>query len=156
MAENIKNLIFITGAASHTSDVNPAENMNYQEYRISIKTPYLLYQLTFMICDLLVWYDNYIKENYDLEMNKKLWRSLEDNNSNISETNQIGQLQQDEEGNYFIDKCIFQYTKVHGIYNIGDTLEITKTIENDKQTKYKFPFVTSFKKTLTNAPPLHT
>lgn len=148
MAENIKNLIFITGAASHTSDVNPAENMNYQEFRKSIKTPYLLYQLTFIICDLLVWYDNYIKENYDLEMNKKLWISIEDNNSNISETNQIGQLQQDEEGYYFIDKCIFQYTKVHNIYNIGDKLEITKTIENDKPTKSKYPFfVISFKKT---------
>lgn len=85
MAENIKNLIFITGAASHTSDVNPAENMNYQEYRKSIKSPYLLYQLTFIICDLLVWYDNYIKDNNDISINKSFWVDINENQSSSSE-----------------------------------------------------------------------
>lgn len=79
MAENIKNLIFITGAASHTSDVDPAENMHYQEYRKSVKTPYLLYQLTFVICDLFAWYDQYIKDNNDISFNRSLWVDISDN-----------------------------------------------------------------------------
>ena len=86
MAENIKNLIFITGAASHTSDVDPAENMDYQEYRKSVKTPYLLYQLTFVVCDLLVWYDNYIKENNDSSINKSFWNDINENQSSSSES----------------------------------------------------------------------
>lgn len=73
MAENIKNLLFITGTASHTSDVDPAKNMDYQTYREQIKTPYLLYQLTFTIFDLLIWYENLINQNPDPEENKKLW-----------------------------------------------------------------------------------
>lgn len=75
MAENIKNLIFITGAASHTSDVDPAKNMDYQSYREQIKTPYLLYQLTFTICDLMIWYENYSFKNS--QENKGFWINLE-------------------------------------------------------------------------------
>lgn len=80
MAENIKNLLFITGTASHTSDVDPAKNMDYQSYREQIKTPYLLYQLTFTICDLLIWYENLIDQNPDPEENKKLWREVVEEN----------------------------------------------------------------------------
>lgn len=79
MSENIKNLIFITGAASHTSDVDPTKNMDYQSYREQIKTPYLLYQLTFTICDLLVWYESYSTNNNNLDINKSLWLNIEVN-----------------------------------------------------------------------------
>jgi hypothetical protein len=78
MAENIKNLIFVTGAASHTSDVDPTKNMDYQHYREQLKTPYLLYQLTFIICDLFVWFDNYLSKNREAEWNKNYWISLEE------------------------------------------------------------------------------
>lgn len=78
MSENIKNLIFITGAASHTSDVDPTENMDYQNYIESVNTPYLLYQLTFVVCDLFVWYDNYLNSNSDIEANKSYWVDLEE------------------------------------------------------------------------------
>ncbi|MDP1815250.1 MAG: hypothetical protein Q8K92_12450 [Leadbetterella sp.] len=77
MADNIKNLIFITGAASHTSDVNPAENMDYQDYRRQVNTPYLLYQLVFILCDLIIWYDQYSSKNSNLSENKNLWRIRE-------------------------------------------------------------------------------
>jgi hypothetical protein len=73
MSENIKNFLFITGAASHTSDVDPAKNMDYQSYREQIKTPYLLYSLTFQLMDIFIWFDEYVKENPDPEENKKLW-----------------------------------------------------------------------------------
>jgi hypothetical protein len=78
MSENIKNLIFITGAASHTSDVDPTENMDYQNYRETVNTPYLLYQLTFVVCDLFVWYDNYLKSNGDIAVNKSHWIAFEE------------------------------------------------------------------------------
>lgn len=83
MSENIKNLLFITGAASHTSDVDPTKNMDYQDYCEQIKTPYLLYQLTFIVSDLFVWYDTYLRNNSDSELNKNYWVSL-DEKSNIS------------------------------------------------------------------------
>lgn len=82
MAENIKNLLFITGAASHTSDVDPTENIDYQSYRNQINTPYLLYQLTFILFDLLVWYDSYLEKNIDSETNKSYWINLEEKSNN--------------------------------------------------------------------------
>jgi len=148
MAENIKNLIFITGAASHTSDVDPAKNMDYQSYRQQINTPYLLYQLAFTICDLFIWYDNYLIANNDLNLNKSLWIDSDKNQINISESDLIGQLQQDENRNYHLGKFIFPYKTIDGNYNIGDSLEITKSIENIQSTKDKYPyFVTNFKRT---------
>jgi hypothetical protein len=42
---------------------------------------------------------------------------------------------------------IRQHTKVHSIYEIGDKIEVLKSIENDKQTKNKYPyFAINFKK----------
>lgn len=73
MSENLKNFLFITGAASHTSDVDPLKNMDYQSYREQIKTPYLLYSLTFQLMDIYIWFDEYINLNPDPEENKKLW-----------------------------------------------------------------------------------
>ncbi len=146
---NVKNLIFITGAASHTSDVDPSKNMDYQSYRQQINTPYLLYQLTFVICDLLVWYHNYLESNNDKDLNKELWINIEQDNYDFSLGTQKveGKLQQDDKGNYHIGQHVFQYTKVHGLLNIGDELEITKSVENTSSTKDKYQFfVTNFTK----------
>ncbi len=144
MAYFFDNLVFITQDSQHDKK---GLKLYVDEYISNIKSPYLFKSLVFQVLDYLIWLKQFIDENPNPEVNKNLWSKDGNIVTVTNESGLIGQLQQDEEGNYFIDKCIFQYTKVHGIYNIGDTLEITKTIENDKQTKYKFPFfVTSFKK----------
>lgn len=74
IADNIKNIIHITGAASHTSLVDVTKNMDIQEYRKDIKTPYLLYSLTFQIMDAIIWFDGYSKINNDIELNKSNWK----------------------------------------------------------------------------------
>jgi hypothetical protein len=89
IADNVKNLIFITGAASHTSEVDPAKNIDYQSYREIIKTPYLLYQLTFIVFDLLVWYDNYIKDNSDSSINKSYWTESDENQTSLNDNEWI-------------------------------------------------------------------
>jgi hypothetical protein len=76
IAENIKNIIHITGAASHTSQVDVTKNMDIQEYRMNIKTPYLLYSLAFQIMDTLIWFDGYSKINNDIEVNKSNWKFI--------------------------------------------------------------------------------
>lgn len=77
ISEGVKNLIFITGAASHTTDINYEDNYNIQEYRDRINTPYLLFQLTFIIADTLIWFKQYAKENSEIEDNKSHWEEFE-------------------------------------------------------------------------------
>lgn len=82
LAENVKNLIFITGAASHTAEVDETKNMDYQTYYAQIQSPYLLYQLLFIVSDLFIWYDQYAKAFNDIEANKSLWEVIKPANEN--------------------------------------------------------------------------
>ena len=144
MAYFFDNLVFITQDSQHDKK---GLKLNVDEYISNIKSPYLFKSLVFQLLDYLIWLKEFIDENSNPEVNKNLWTKNENIVTATNDSDLIGQLQQDEEGNYFIDQCIFQYKKVHNIYNIGDTLEITKTIENDKPTKSKYPFfVINFKK----------
>lgn len=96
IADNIKNLLFITGDASHTTEVDPSENINIQAYRELINTPYLLFSLVFQLIDVLVWFDHYRKDNSDTETNKSLWEEI---NHSHSETDWISGIVSNIAGN---------------------------------------------------------
>ena len=73
IAAFVKDIIFITGAASHTTDPKVKDNIDLQNYRKSINTPYLLYSLTFKLLDVLIWFDAYLAENPNYEDNIFYW-----------------------------------------------------------------------------------
>jgi hypothetical protein len=72
----VKNLLQITGAASHTTKVVSKENVDVTYYRRRVNTPYLLYSLTFQLMDVLIWFDEYSRENSDYAKNKSYWRDI--------------------------------------------------------------------------------
>lgn len=76
ITDAVQSILFITGAASHTTESDAKKNINLIEYRKAINTPYLLYSLTFQLMDVLIWFKGYIEENSDVQKNKKLWVSL--------------------------------------------------------------------------------
>jgi hypothetical protein len=75
IAENVKNIIHTTGAASHTSNVDVTQNIDIQAYRKDIVSPYLLYSLAFQLMDILIWYDGYSKTNSDIATNRSYWKN---------------------------------------------------------------------------------
>ncbi|KUJ63872.1 hypothetical protein AR687_01405 [Flavobacteriaceae bacterium CRH] len=77
IAENVKNIIHTTGAASHTSNVDLTQNINIQAYRNEITSPYLLYSLAFQLMDILLWYDSYSKTNGDVATNRSFWKDIQ-------------------------------------------------------------------------------
>lgn len=144
MAYFFDNLAFMTQDGQHDKK---GLHLNVDEYISKIKSPYLFKSLVFQLLDFLVWLKGFIDENSNPEANSNLWTKENIIEIDITESVITGQLKQDEGRNYYIDQCLFPYTKVDGEYNIGDTLEITKTKLNDKTTKGKYPFfVISFKK----------
>lgn len=77
IANNVKNIIYTTGAASHTSVVDVTQDIHIQAYRKEIKTPYLLYSLALQLMDILIWFDIYSKANIDIAINKSYWKNIE-------------------------------------------------------------------------------
>jgi hypothetical protein len=77
IADNVKNLLEITGGASHTAEPDKKELINLQTYWEQVNTPYQLYSLTFMLCDILIWYKEYADANNDYVANVTLWKSIE-------------------------------------------------------------------------------
>lgn len=76
IANNVQFILDITGGGSHTTTVPEKENPNLTAYWAMINTPYLLYSLTFLLCDIIIWFGQYVQENEDIDKNKALWRDL--------------------------------------------------------------------------------
>jgi hypothetical protein len=136
ISENIKSLLFITGAASHTVDADIKNNLNLHEYRADIKTPYLLYSLTFQLMDFIIWFRNYFNDNIDVNMNKSLWEPIEPLKS-LHE----GVIEQDIERNFHCDEFLLNYKYVESNCSIGDRIRITIADNNTNSRTmdtYKF------------------
>ncbi len=77
LAENVRSILAITSAASHTESEKENGRINFFEYAKQINSNYLLYSLAFQVIDLLIWYKHYADENPDIEKNKLLWISAD-------------------------------------------------------------------------------
>ena len=105
IAENVKNIILTTGAASHTSNVDITQNIDYQTYRTDVKSPYLLYSLAFQLMDVLIWFEDYSKANNDVAKNKSYWISINrDQYGNKIETETITKIAYNGWGTVEINK----------------------------------------------------
>ena len=134
IANNVKSIIDITGAASHTTEADTKNNINLSNYRKCIRTSYLLYSLTYQLMDILIWYKQYLKNNSDIKYNKSLWQNI-DNNSNDGEWIK-GELAE------INDKGWGKFLSMDGTWSIppqmikqsgfreGEELEITTKTEN--------------------------
>lgn len=130
LADNIRNLLYITGGASHSIDAKYDDQINLELYKSYIETPYLLYSLAFIICDLIIWFKNYVDQNNDIEYNKSLWEVV-----SKESTNYVGEIEQDNEKNYFCGKFSLPFRKVSNGYTIGDKIEIMDYEDNTSRTK---------------------
>lgn len=105
IANNVENIIYTTGAASHTTEVDITKNIDVQAYRKGINTPYLLYSLALQLMDVLIWFDRYSKANNDLATNKSHWQDIEfDANGNKYEIAEIVKIAKNGWGTVLINR----------------------------------------------------
>ena len=81
VSETVRNIIYITGAASHTTELEQADIRNFENYWNQVRSPYFLYGLTLQLCDVLIWYKQYCDEHPDVNANRALWDMGHDNYS---------------------------------------------------------------------------
>lgn len=124
IAENVKNIIHTTGAASHTSNVDVTQNIDIQAYRNEITSPYLLYSLAFQLMDVLIWYDGYSKIKNDVANNRTYWKDIiKDQHGNKFEIETITNIA----GNGWGTVKINNGTKSVSVFN-GDVTQNNLTV----------------------------
>ncbi|MBZ9628156.1 hypothetical protein LB450_08605 [Psychroflexus sp. CAK1W] len=131
ISDAVQNILYITGAASHTTDPEYERNINIHEYRKAINTPYLLYSLTLQLMDILIWFEEYLKLHPDPKENKKFWEQLNSIEGKLISTKENGWgIFQPVDGSDNID--IPKYLmKTHGITD-NDLLVIETKLEGEK------------------------
>lgn len=139
---NIHKLLDIIQDGSHAYGDLKFEVDNYIK---NCKSDYFFRSCVYLLFDILLWFQEFVENNQDVNMNKARYKTIE---SRLNSTEYItGKIMQDSDGNYFVDNYILQYKKVHNIYPIGTKIKITKSIPNEKikRDTYHF-FVISFEK----------
>lgn len=128
LADNVKFILEVTGGASHTTEVDERDVPNLTAYWASIKTPYLLYSLAFMLCDVLIWFNDYVAAHPDVIANKALGRFL------ILK----GPVCQDSKNNYYVGDCLIPWGKMK-YCKPGDIIEVADVEETDPKFNLPYP-----------------
>lgn len=83
LAEWLRSAVFQVGGAAHTSEMEEQKCMNLEKYLEHVnQSPYMLRSLTFGLCDLIIWYNNFLKENIDKDTKSlNLWTLTKQENS---------------------------------------------------------------------------
>jgi hypothetical protein len=115
-------IISICGKEAHTEE---DISSNFQK-----NSSYLFYSLTFRLLDILIWFDNYLKENSNYMSNASFWKEKE-----LIE----GIIEKDESGNYFCGKYLLLKAYVEKNNKEGDPIVITESIDNNRYSKDKYP-----------------
>lgn len=131
ISDSVKNIIYTTGAAAHTSNVDVTKNIDVQAYRKDINSPYLLYSLAFQLMDVLIWFDGYSKVNSDITTNQSHWKVIKrDIGVNKYEIEEITKIGRNGWGAVLINGgdqsvSIFKGDITSHSLNVGDKIKFT-------------------------------
>ena len=138
VAKNVKTILEITGGASHTTEVDTRENPNLVAYWQGIDTPYLLYSITYMLCDTLIWFDKYVEANSDIEANKALWQDIPEDELKKNYEGMMSIVEQDECHNYHCGKCLLPFKAEPPV---GKLVRLSCVAENTNfKSSEQYPF----------------
>lgn len=90
LSDNVKNMIFVTGAYLHIENKDE-KSQRIHEYLQMTGTSYLIRSYALQLCDFILWYNSYLKDNPNRQTNQTYWKLDKtksiDGNSGISSTN---------------------------------------------------------------------
>ena len=114
-----------------------------KKYQDFVKSPYLIYSLTYQLIDIVLGYSNYIKKNIDIEANKKHWQKGSSQKKKIPPVtiSVEGFINQDEDKNYYCQEYLLSWKHITNMnYKLGDNIRICEEYDNtDKRTMNKYP-----------------
>lgn len=134
----VENILDVTNVASHSeSPEKEKSRLELSAYRQTVRSPYLLYCLTFQLMDVLLWFRSYIDENKDYRSNVAFWKTAAITNEVVH----TGAIEQDENRNYFCGEYILNYIYTDQNFKLGDEIAILEASDNTNprtQNIYKY------------------
>lgn len=74
MSGNLQNMINVTGSMMHTDGADEEKSKDIKPYLESVNnSPLLLQSFALQLCDIILWYRNYLAEHPDSEINALSW-----------------------------------------------------------------------------------
>jgi len=71
---NVWNIVNTIGSSVHSATEGNGIMVSFKQYQAGTgETPYLLKSFAYQLCDVILWYGNYIKENNDPTVNERNW-----------------------------------------------------------------------------------
>ena len=110
---------------SHSTKLSDAELMEVEQYlkKNVFNSRYLIYSLALNVCEITLWFKNFIDSHQDIEANKKKCRSLAKESSKVES---IDKASIGEDELIGVVKCD------DGIYHIGDKFYVRSSIIENK------------------------
>jgi hypothetical protein len=130
ISDNVRNILAVCQPASHRSEID--------SFIKQVNSPYLLLSVTYQLLDVLLWFKLFIDNNNNIELNKTIYKMVE---NSIDSKVIVGIIEQDNSKNYHCGEIILTWTIIkENNYQIGDDVRILKTaINSNKNTMELYP-----------------
>lgn len=113
----VKNILDITHHHSHTTNINKEDEKELSAYYSETHSPYLLFGFTIQLCEVIIWFGNYVKSHNNREANLAKCKVVKKETESIQEQKPVIEeyegktflLEQDEKGNLHCSFCMVSY-----------------------------------------------
>lgn len=146
----IRSVLNFGNTSSHTVELELEDKEKLENLFKSLKSNYLIYALTLQLCEVVVWFANYIPTHNDKEYNLSLCASILNENKDealeaakIKYEGKIFTPEKDEEGFWHCEECSLAIK----FWNAGDKMQLRQvTFNTNEKTKLKYPYYAGYAK----------
>ena len=143
----IRSILDFGNVHSHTTELDNEDAMKIEKILKSSKSRFIIFGLTLQVCEVLIWFADYISKHNDKEINLLLCNDLRKESSTTSDVN-----------SKYLNKTFFPEKDENGIWHCGECMVgikywergeviITRLAPNtDKKTQHKYPYYASYKR----------
>lgn len=140
IANTIKHILNVTNPHSHTTEINQDDEAELLAYYSETRSPNLLFGYTLHLCEVIIWFGNYVKTHGDRDANRAKCKSTVEFPEFEGKT---FLLEQDEKGNLHCGYCLVSYKQNQDKIGSMVMLKEVEENKNNGELKKMYPFFAS-------------
>lgn len=143
----IRSVLEFGNVHSHTVELNDADYLKIEKIFRTAKSRFIIFGLTLQICEVLIWFAEYIPKHNDKEINSSMCNRIGTNNSIASAIakyeNKVFVVEKDDKNNYHCGQCRLSYKAAKEYLGLSVILYDIK--ENSAKSLDNYPYFAKFK-----------